>query len=171
MGIFIALAFFLIPIAYLYDGKTKKKILWVASGLALLLVLNLVRMASISLAWLALRPEPDRTSRARVLWRPPLLPGDSANDTDVEVLRLGDRKINGTKSKAGRQYNVSSICVAAALAFSLAYLFLTLNYSSSLNISPIVLAQRTTFNFTNAQILKGPVGHDRQKQLHQHSDI
>ena len=42
----IALALFLIPIAYLYTGRTEGEVFWVGSGIVLLLVLNLVRMAS-----------------------------------------------------------------------------------------------------------------------------
>jgi exosortase/archaeosortase family protein len=51
IGAFVALAMFLIPIAYLFDGKMKRKVLWVISGIALMLLLNILRMASIALEW------------------------------------------------------------------------------------------------------------------------
>ena len=51
VGTFIALVMFLAPVAYLYEGKLKAKALWVSSGLGLMLVLNVVRMSSISLVW------------------------------------------------------------------------------------------------------------------------
>lgn len=51
LGIFVAFVMFLIPIAYLYDGKTKKKIYWIISGIALILVLNLLRMLLVAIVW------------------------------------------------------------------------------------------------------------------------
>ena len=51
IGTFIALVMFLVPVAYLYEGKLKAKALWVSSGLGLMLVFNVVRMSSISLVW------------------------------------------------------------------------------------------------------------------------
>lgn len=51
IGTFVALVMFLIPIAYLYEGKVKARALWVASGLGLILLLNVLRMLSVSLVW------------------------------------------------------------------------------------------------------------------------
>ncbi len=51
LGTFVALLFFLLPIAYLYNGARTRKALWLASGLALVLLLNLVRMSIIAFAW------------------------------------------------------------------------------------------------------------------------
>jgi exosortase/archaeosortase family protein len=42
---------FLIPLAYLYDGKLKNKIYWIFSGIVLIVALNLLRMLSITLVW------------------------------------------------------------------------------------------------------------------------
>lgn len=51
LGTFIALVMFLIPVAYLYNGKISRKILWLVSGFALMLAMNVVRMLTISLVW------------------------------------------------------------------------------------------------------------------------
>ena len=51
IGAFVALAMFLIPIAYLFNGKIKRKVLWIISGIALMSLLNILRMASIALEW------------------------------------------------------------------------------------------------------------------------
>ena len=51
IGAFIALFMFLLPLAYLYDGKPGRKALWVVSGIALMFVLNILRMFSIALVW------------------------------------------------------------------------------------------------------------------------
>jgi exosortase/archaeosortase family protein len=52
IGALIGIALFLVPIAYFFDGKKKAKACWVASGVVLLLVLNVLRLLSISLVWL-----------------------------------------------------------------------------------------------------------------------
>ncbi|MGD0728888.1 MAG: exosortase/archaeosortase family protein [Candidatus Micrarchaeaceae archaeon] len=51
LGTFIAFVMFLIPLAYLYDGKLKNKIYWIFSGIVLIVALNLLRMLSITLVW------------------------------------------------------------------------------------------------------------------------
>ncbi len=51
IGAFIALLMFLLPIAYLFDGKLSKKIAWVAAAIALMFLLNIARMSSIALIW------------------------------------------------------------------------------------------------------------------------
>ena len=48
---FVAMALFLIPIAYVYYGNLKKKLLWFLSGILLLFVLNIIRMTSIAVVW------------------------------------------------------------------------------------------------------------------------
>ncbi|MDE1804575.1 MAG: exosortase/archaeosortase family protein [Candidatus Micrarchaeota archaeon] len=56
VAIFIALLMFLLPIAYLFDGKMKDRLYWVVSGIILLLLLNFVRMAGVAIAWIAYGP-------------------------------------------------------------------------------------------------------------------
>ncbi|MDE1868426.1 MAG: exosortase/archaeosortase family protein [Candidatus Micrarchaeota archaeon] len=51
LGTFIAVVMFLIPVAYLYNGSLKKRIVWIISAFALMVALNLARMLSISLIW------------------------------------------------------------------------------------------------------------------------
>ncbi len=51
IGAFIALLMFLLPLAYLYNGKLKMRAAWVVSGVALMFILNILRMFSISLIW------------------------------------------------------------------------------------------------------------------------
>lgn len=52
----IALVLFLVPVAYLYDGKLKRKALWIAAGFILILFLNVLRMLFIALEWLLSGP-------------------------------------------------------------------------------------------------------------------
>jgi exosortase/archaeosortase family protein len=51
IGAFIALIMFLLPIAYFYSGKITSKIKWIVSGVALMLLLNVLRMFSIAIVW------------------------------------------------------------------------------------------------------------------------
>ena len=48
---FIAIALFMVPLAYFYEGKPKRKFEWVVSGVALLFVLNIFRMSLIAVLW------------------------------------------------------------------------------------------------------------------------
>jgi exosortase/archaeosortase family protein len=52
IGTFVAFVLFLIPLAYLYDGKLAKKFYWVISGILLIVALNLLRMLTIALIWI-----------------------------------------------------------------------------------------------------------------------
>jgi exosortase/archaeosortase family protein len=51
LGIFAALAMFLLPVAYLYEGDARSKALWLCSGCGLMLLLNVLRMFGLSLIW------------------------------------------------------------------------------------------------------------------------
>jgi exosortase/archaeosortase family protein len=51
LGAFVALVMFLIPVAYLYNGGKGRKVLWITSGVALMLLFNFIRMFSIAYAW------------------------------------------------------------------------------------------------------------------------
>lgn len=51
IGTFAAFVMFLLPIAYVYEGKLSRKALWIVSGTALMLLLNFLRMLLISLVW------------------------------------------------------------------------------------------------------------------------
>ncbi len=51
IGAFIALILFLIPVAYLYDGGTKKKLLWMIASIILMFALNMLRMIFIAIFW------------------------------------------------------------------------------------------------------------------------
>ncbi len=52
IGAFIGLVMFLLPLSYMFNGRRWRKLVWVSSGVALLLLLNFVRMLTISLEWI-----------------------------------------------------------------------------------------------------------------------
>ncbi len=49
---FVAIVMFLLPIAYLLEGKRKSKFIWIISAVVLLLFLNVIRMLIISIEWM-----------------------------------------------------------------------------------------------------------------------
>ncbi len=51
IGAFLALVMFLIPIAYLFNGKLKNRFAWLGTSIILLLILNLIRMLAIAITW------------------------------------------------------------------------------------------------------------------------
>ncbi len=51
VGTFVAFIMLMLPVSYLYDGKPSRKVAWLVAGVALLFVLNIIRMALVSLAW------------------------------------------------------------------------------------------------------------------------
>ncbi len=51
IGTFLALFMFLLPLAYLYGGRLGRKALWLASGVLLILLLNVLRMLAVVLIW------------------------------------------------------------------------------------------------------------------------
>lgn len=51
IGTFLALLMFLLPLAYLYEGEIGRKVLWLVSGIALILLLNMLRMLAVVLIW------------------------------------------------------------------------------------------------------------------------
>lgn len=52
IGAFVAFVMFIAPLTYLFDGRASRKLLWAVAGVALLFLMNIVRMFSIVLLWL-----------------------------------------------------------------------------------------------------------------------
>lgn len=152
IGIFIALALFLIPVAYFYNGPARKKALWVASGVILLFVLNLARMLGVSLAWFAYGPN------ATTLYVHSFV-GVLLFYVAIVAMMLiaGFYGLRIAKPKKIRKRRTASTsfpfwALEVVLAFCVIYIFVTLNYSSSMQISPIALSNKVRFNYSNTQI-------------------
>ncbi len=151
IGIFIGLALFLITVAYLYKGDDKKKLLWVASGIVLLLLLNLLRMVSISFLWLKYGPNATTLLIHSII-------GVLLFYVTIVVLILCSRFYGlgfdaaKKKRRAERHSKIPAGVVLVALVLALAYAFLTINYSTALRVSPISLGNRVAFNYSNPQI-------------------
>ncbi len=51
VGIFIATAMLLLPLAYLYEGKRSRKALWITLAVVAVFIMNILRMSAIALVW------------------------------------------------------------------------------------------------------------------------
>lgn len=150
IGIFVALALFLIPIAYFYNGKTKDKILWTASGVVILLLLNLIRMLGITFAWFAYGPNSTTLLVHSIIGV--LLFYIIIVAMILVAGRYGLSIEKPSKKRTVRRVSkIDAATVVVAILFSFIYLGLTLNYSSALHISPLILGDRMLFNYSNTQ--------------------
>ncbi|MGC8479730.1 MAG: exosortase/archaeosortase family protein [Candidatus Micrarchaeia archaeon] len=52
LGLLIAIIFLLLPVAFFFNGKNKKKIFWIVFGVFTLLLINIIRMTFIALEWI-----------------------------------------------------------------------------------------------------------------------
>lgn len=157
IGIFVALALFLVPIAYLCEGRDLRKVAWVASGAALLFALNILRMLFVSYEWLSHGPSEVialiHASAGVVLFYAAII---------VMVLLAGRYGLTFGGGKARKRQKRKGGAglwpIPIALALSLAYACATLGYSGALNVSPLALSNEIAFNFSNAGIAHSVAG-------------
>lgn len=156
IGILIAVVLFLLPIAYLYEGRRRMKALWVLSGVVLLFFLNTIRMFGIAMVWLAYGP-----SNA-VSWIH-IFAGIFLFYLTIIVLMLlagryglgvgkGSRKVKQVASKNKEYYRFG---IVAAVLVALAYFAFTYNYSSAVNVSQVYLNNNVQPSFNNKNV--GPL--------------
>jgi exosortase/archaeosortase family protein len=142
IGALIAIIMFLVPVAYLYDGKSINKVYWVLSGFLLLLLLNILRMFVIAFAWFRYGPNAS-TSFAHsfagifIFYISLIVIILIANYFGLKIRTIKrSAKKHITKGKLSNSKYIA-IAMALALACSLFYYVLSLNYSSSIAVSPI----------------------------------
>jgi len=158
LGIFLSALFFLIPIAYFYAGKLRHKVAWLASSIALLFILNIVRMAGIASYWLLYGP-----SQALLLIHEFIGSILFYIVLIVMLLLAGKFRLllprlsNNTRRRKGKtgQKVKEVYAILLVLAFSLIYFAFTLNYTRAVSIMPTLLANTTQFNVSNKEIYSG----------------
>ncbi len=152
IGAFLAIAAFLIPMAYLFRGTLKRKLLWIVSGVLLLLLFNILRMLFIAYYWLANGPNSTllviHLFIGQILFYLAIaimIIVAGKYGLEIEKLKTKNRK----KAASGINFTKSMYAlVSAAFAFSIVYFLLTLSYSSADNISPIYLYNYAQLNFS-----------------------
>ncbi len=136
VGLLLATVMLLLPLAYLFDGEIKRKALWILSAIVLFFVLNLARMSLIAALWIAYGP-----SSALSLLH--LFAGIIVFYVVIVLMvlllkRYGlELKRSQRKNQARASYMTPFL--AAVIAFSFAYLLLTLNYTNVVYVSPYLL--------------------------------
>ncbi len=151
IGVLIATIMFLVPLAYLYEGMIMKKVLWVASGFGLVLLLNVLRMLGITMAWFYYGPSNAiltiHVFAGVLLFYISII--FMILISGLYGLKFPGRK--GTHAAAasgmhgpghGRYYGWG---VSLAILFAFVYFLMTLNYSTAQVISPVTLYNHAAF--------------------------
>ena len=150
IGALIALALLLAPIAYFTDGKPRQKLLWMASGVALMLVLNFLRMLVITVVWFTYGPN-------QSLLDFHALAGEMIFYLIVVVMLVvaGRYGLAYPKIGLGRSEEYSGRGIALAIALTLVGIFVSAGYAY-MQIVPITslgsnvsLGQAAIGNFYN----------------------
>ena len=148
IGALIGIIMFLIPIAYLLNGKLRAKILWVLSGFILLLILNFIRMVTIGFTWLWLGPS-QSTSFAHsfagvlifyitiivIILATPLFKLKVPKVTKPSGKRIARRKARHALSP-----------LILPIVYALLYFLLTTNYANSIYVSPALMHANAALN-------------------------
>ncbi|MEM3279787.1 MAG: archaeosortase/exosortase family protein [Candidatus Micrarchaeaceae archaeon] len=149
IGMLIGIIFFMIPIAYFFNGRLSRKIYWIIAGFALLLLLNVARMSAIGYVWIANGP----SAAASFVHN---FAGILAFYADIVIMFFAAWTFGlampaaKKKSKpdvlgyASLRSALPQIIIVTALAF--AYFAMTLDYSTALNISPMLIYNHAAFN-------------------------
>ena len=150
-GAIIALALLLVPMAYFTQGRPKQKFLWIASGIALMLILNFLRMLVITLMWFAYGPN-------QSLLDFHALAGEVIFYLIVIVMLIiaGKYDLSYPRISLGkRSEEYSATGVALAFAFTLIGVFVSAGYASMQMVpitslgSNVTLSQAAIGNFYN----------------------
>ncbi len=158
IGVLIAILLFMGPLAYLYNGRKARKWMWLLSGLLLLLLFNLARMAGIAAEWMASGP-------GSALFVVHLFAGVVLFYISIILMVLlagrygltlnlqSEGKKRMAKESARRLGALEKAGILAALLMGIAYLLATLDYASAYHISSYSLAGYYRFNATNQSMV------------------
>jgi len=145
IGALIGIIMFLIPIAYLLDGKLRTKMLWVLSGFILLLILNFIRMATIGLIWLWLGPNQSTSfahsfAGALIFYITIIAIILAAPLFKLKVPKLSKKRIHRRKTR----HTLSPLILP--IIYALLYFLLTTNYANSIYVSPALMHANAALN-------------------------
>jgi len=151
IAVFLAMVLFLIPVAYLLEGKLVRKAYWVASGFLLLLLLNFLRMSAIAAVWLTYGPN-SATSFVHGF------AGILLFYVAVIAIVLAAKRFGLTFPKIGKVKNEKRVgqiflpSCALVLLLSLSYLLISSNYLTAIILPASSLAENQSYNFTMASL-------------------
>ncbi len=153
IGAIIGLVVFLIPVAYFLKGRIFRKIVWILSALALLLVLNFVRMLLISIDWFLYGPNSTISQLHSFIGQlmfygiiVVMLLAVGRYGMEYPAIKLDEGKMP-RKQRYGN--------VVIAVVFTAFYFFLSLSYIGASYVSPQYLSNNPVFNWDSASSLFG----------------
>jgi exosortase/archaeosortase family protein len=140
IGALIGIVMFLIPLAYLFEGKASKKVLWVLSGFAVLLLLNIARMFGIALSWFYYGPNASASFAHSFAGMAIFYATVVIIVLIPSLFGLKIPKIEkGKKSKVKERYSRLAIfSLALPIIYALIYLAIFSNYANSASFSPAI---------------------------------
>lgn len=151
IGALIALVLFMIPIAYFLEGRTLRKLLWVLSGLLLMLVLNFLRMLAITVAWFAYGPNQGVLNIHAVI-------GEAIFYAVILVMILMAGRYGLSYPRLGlgkKRYEYSALGISLAVLFSLLYLLVSASYQSAAIVPIGSIGSGAVLNWDSASAFSG----------------
>ncbi|MGC8629149.1 MAG: exosortase/archaeosortase family protein [Candidatus Micrarchaeia archaeon] len=154
LGVFVALVFFLVPVAYFYEGKKFNKLVWVVSGFLLLVLLNILRMLSITYYWLVYGPSKVvafiHEFIGSVLFYLVIL---------IMILLAGKfgLSISKKRKRAVRRRSRGSnrLPLLLVLLLGMFYFLFTSDFEVAITYSPLAIASQIPFNASNSYVTRG----------------
>ncbi len=153
VGILVAIALFMLPLAYLYNGKRIRKAIWVISGFLLLLLFNFLRMLIITILSFTTGPSSALLTlhyfAGILLFYLAIIVAILASGKFG--LTLVPEKTKPTKTKA----RTASLClygIILAVIIAVLYFLFTSTYSGAFNPSPLLISSNIPFMVNNATI-------------------
>ncbi|MDE1851727.1 MAG: exosortase/archaeosortase family protein [Candidatus Micrarchaeota archaeon] len=150
IGILISTILFMLPLAYYYDGKLHRKMLWVLSGFALMLAFNMVRMLAITLAWFYYGP--NNATIAVHIFAGVILFYIAIALMILLARRYGLSMPRHERSRRTSKLGMYKAGAIVAAILCLFYLFLTVNYSSA-HPQPSQSLSSMQLNITNSSAM------------------
>lgn len=160
IGVLISLVLFLLPVAYLYNGKRAKKTLWIVSGILLLLIFNIIRMTLIAVLWF----DYGQSSGLAVFH---LFAGILLFYISIIImvlvtgfyglnLMIEKKKVRKGSSIAGKNLYFK-IGIILAFIIAISYFALSFNYYTAFYASPVQIGNVQKINFNNT-VIKNFIG-------------
>ncbi len=147
---FVGMLMFMLPLAYLFEGKRWRKLLWIASGVLLLLLFNFGRMLLISLEWIYYGIGPAvsvfHTFAGQILF-------DLAIVIMILLFKKFGLSIPSAKRRSSKRRNVAYVLpyVLSAVLLGLFFLAITTPYFSSIAV-PYSSFYSSATNSTNQSV-------------------
>lgn len=151
IGALVGLVLFLAPIAYFLEGRLKGKALWTLGGLALMLILNFVRMLAITFAWFDYGPNQTildiHAIVGQLIFYATIL---------IMLMAAGRYGLAYPRIRLGRRRTgYDTRAIAIAMLFSALYLFVSASYLGAAQVPLTSITNNTSFNWKSASQLYG----------------